>query len=97
MARRIEKLVAITTDTSVIRGEPRRSRSGNAQALLTPEQFAEAAGVSVYTVRVWMRQGLIASLPVGVTGRVRRIPAREIERITTGHGNGTTPPLHEQG
>lgn len=97
MGKRVEKLVAFKRDTPVRAESAHQQRIDTRPALLTPEQFAKAAGIGIYTVRIWMRQGIICSLPVGVTGRVRRIPAGEVERIKGVHGNGATTSIQEQG
>jgi len=87
MAKRIEKSTAPKAAMPLATISSAGTSRGGDAALLTPEQFAASTGISVYTVRVWMRQDIISSLPVGVTGRVRRIPAGEVERIRGLHGN----------
>lgn len=93
MRARAEKLVALKADTPLMSTRNAQLSPATDPALVTPEQFASAAGIGIYTVRIWMRQGIITSLPVGTTGRVRRIPAGEIERIKALHGNGATPSI----
>lgn len=95
-SKRTAKLISITSDVAVAAHQSRQARQENDHAFLTPEQFAGATGLSIYTVRAWMRQDIIVSLPVGVTGRVRRIPAGEVERITSYHGNSAPSSVHEQ-
>jgi hypothetical protein len=95
MSKHIEKLVAIKPDTRVTTGPARAPRQERVSMLLTPEEFAAATGISLHTVRIWVRQGLICSLPIGVTGRVRRIPVGEVERVRKFNGNGTAAPVQE--
>lgn len=95
MARRAEKLIAITPDTQVIPPSSKQARTDAGPVLLTPEQFAAAAGIGIYTVRIWMREGIIVSLPMGLTGRVRRIPAGEVDRVRRLDGNRTAASVQE--
>jgi len=48
--------------------------------LLTVPQFAEALGVTPACVRRWLLERKVASVKLG---RLVRIPAREITRLTT--------------
>jgi hypothetical protein len=96
MGNRIGKLVALKGDTPLA-AQSKQQGNGATLALLTPEQFASVTGIGIYTVRIWIRQGIICSLPVGTTGRVRRIPSGEVERIRGLHGNGTTASVQKQG
>jgi excisionase family DNA binding protein len=57
-------------------------------ALLTIAQAALRLGVGEGTVRDWIRDQTLFSVGLGVTGRVRMIPAGQIERMRN-LGNGT--------
>lgn len=95
MAQRAEKLIAITSVTQANHPPAKQPRTDAGSVLLTPEQFAAATGIGIYTVRIWMRQGIIVSLPMGLTGRVRRIPAGEVDRVRRLDGNRTTASVQE--
>ena len=97
MGKRVGKLVALKRDTPLSAPAKQQHEKSADLALLTPEQFASATGIGIHTVRIWIRQGIICSLPVGTTGRVRRIPSGEVERIRGLHGNGTIASVQEQG
>lgn len=69
--------------------KPRRARTTN-PALLSADQAAHLLGVGVQTVRGWIADGRLYSTVVGVSGRVRRVPAGEVERVRQ-HGIGPYP------
>jgi excisionase family DNA binding protein len=60
-------------------------------ALLSVEEAARQLGVGIRTARAWVADGTLYSTVVGVSGRVRRVPAGEVERIRCRHGNDEHP------
>ncbi len=46
--------------------------------LLSPQQFADRLSISRWTVYAWLQEGRLRSVKIG---RLRRIPASEVERI----------------
>lgn len=50
-------------------------------ALLTVAEAARQLGVGLATARAWVAAGTLYSIPVGVTGKIRRVPTGEIERM----------------
>jgi hypothetical protein len=76
---RVHRLVALTGRQSVSRTPTPPAEE--APALLTVAQFARKVGVGIDTVYQWRKQGIIHTIPVGLTGRVQKIPAGEVERM----------------
>lgn len=77
-ARKVQKLVPFADRVPILQlpVEPHQD-----PALLRIEEFAAAVGVGEATVRAWVKAGKVYSIPLGLTERVRRIPAGEVERI----------------
>jgi len=50
------------------------------EALISPREAAERIGVSLSTVKAWMRRAAdpLPSIPVGSSGRFRKVVAAEI-------------------
>lgn len=83
MARRLYNVPAVQES-------PRRERVSN-PALLSVEEAARQIGVGIRTARAWVANGTLYSTVVGVSGRVRRVPAGEVERIRRQHGIDAHP------
>jgi excisionase family DNA binding protein len=63
--------------------------------LLTKTEAARRLGVSIDTLTVWIADGRIYAVPVGVSGKHVRVPVAEIEKYRSGrYGDGAYPPLH---
>ena len=86
-ARSVRRMISI-------HGEPhdplpvpalRRAPDDIEPALLGREEFARRVGVGVATVTHWITDGTIYAIPTGLTGRVKKIPAGEVERMKRLH------------
>ncbi|MDE2105291.1 MAG: helix-turn-helix domain-containing protein [Patescibacteria group bacterium] len=73
----VRRLVALPGQDAPARLQPETDEP----ALLTVAQFARKVGVGIDTVYAWRKQGIIHTIPVGLTGRVQKIPAGEVERL----------------
>lgn len=52
--------------------------------LLSQEEAARALGIGIDSLKRMMADGTVYSIPVGDTGKQRRIPVAEVEKWRTG-------------
>lgn len=55
-----------------------------AKLLLSQEEAARAMGIGIDSLKRMMADGTVYSIPVGDTGKQRRIPVAEVEKWRTG-------------
>ncbi len=71
------------------KGGPMSEHAGTPERLLTPEQVAERLGLSVLTVRAWLRAGTLPGVKPG--GRLWRMREADLDGYIRGlrlGGNG---------
>lgn len=78
MSQRVKRLVPIRPGDAVAQGPREES------PLLSQEQAAKRLGVGKRTIRAWIADGTLFSIPVGISGRCRKIPVAELEKFRNG-------------
>jgi hypothetical protein len=87
---RPEELLGLIRGLVAAVDEIRRLLTGRHKDYFTVEEFAEIVRRAPYTVRVWVRDGLVRAIRVSGSGPRGRllIPRAEIDKvINSGHGS----------
>lgn len=75
MGARVQRLVPIGKPT--VQDKP-------AKPLLSLEAAAKAMGIGMPSLKELIADGTVYSIPVGLTGKYRRVPVAEVDKWRTG-------------
>lgn len=82
MGARVQRLVPLGKPT--VPDKP-------AKPLLSLEAAAKAMGIGMPSLKELIADGTVFSIPVGLTGKYRRVPVAEVDKWRTGGYDNRTP------